>query len=173
MTILDKAFISDFTSTFIFTDISVVVSVSTGRTEENVVSMYTVTLLLLKLIPLTEHNDIFNIPWLFASIQIASSIIFIRVSTLRSSFAFWTSNLSYYETWLIWIQKEGPCLVLHKCRIPEVVKPLLKYPDEYWFLPGSIWKGKWSKYLHVENKTRCSSISTQFQIYCFCRLCTW
>ena len=44
---LDNAFMSDFTSTFIFTETSVVVSVSTGRTEENVVSMYTVTLLLL------------------------------------------------------------------------------------------------------------------------------
>ena len=46
---LDNAFMSDFTSTFIFTETSVVVSVSTGRTEENVVSMYTVTLLLLEM----------------------------------------------------------------------------------------------------------------------------
>ena len=66
-----------------------------GYTEEKVVSINTVTLLLLCVTRRTSSHETFSMPWLFASMLIASSTIFIRLSTPRSSLALRTHSFNY------------------------------------------------------------------------------
>ena len=82
-------------STRMCAEITVLVSVSTACTEEKVVSINTVTLLLLCVTRRASAHDTFSMPWLFASILIASSTIFIRLSTPRSSLALRTHSFNY------------------------------------------------------------------------------
>lgn len=85
---LASAFMSDLISIRIRTDITFDMSVSTAVTDENVVSINTVTLLLLQIRELHRTHEMLSVPWLFASILIAESTIFIRLRTPRNSFAF-------------------------------------------------------------------------------------
>ena len=92
---LARAFINDLISIRIRIDITVVMLVSTARTEEKVVSMRTATLLLLEINKETHQYETLKVPWLFASIFTVLSTIFIRLNTTRNSFALRTYSFNY------------------------------------------------------------------------------